>query len=452
MHLEREKREAIARHVWRIVNALPQREAIRESDAAAWVDAVVAKYHEEAIWHATRLGGFGGSEIGVLVRNYQGQRADFGLSAREIVEIKLMRRLPDDDSSHLRRGRENERFHAQKFYEKWTAQRDEHAYNVLKNAKGRRPWMRYSPDDVVRMPFRLVESGGQIQLVRSSENGLWLIDYKAPSVVEPTNKVLFQYAAQLHQGAILCAEQGIELEGMLLSQFDWANWSLKDDVVVWDPDLGKLLLEAGDHYWGFVERGELPPYVVRQAWEPDPSYVEQMRDAARRYAALAALAAAAEERAVSIRQQILQPLSGFRLGNARLEFKDVDGSRLLTISVNRIVDKEQVSRLFTPEQQAACEKAGTSEYDVDAMVSFLKDQGVDVERFKRRKFDADKVVDMALKLGLDPDNLMKEQMIFRVAPHIKDAMREFIAEHYPETDAGSSDEVSEVNRTDEFVR
>jgi len=144
--MEQEARTEVTRRVWDIVNRLPQREAIRESDASTWVDEVVGAHGEAALWHAVRLGGFGGSEIGVLIRNRHGERADHGASAHDIVEAKLMRRAPLEETSHLRRGHENEEIHARRFWQKWNATRDESVYEALKNAKGSHPWMRYSPD------------------------------------------------------------------------------------------------------------------------------------------------------------------------------------------------------------------------------------------------------------------------------------------------------------------
>lgn len=429
--LSDEQRADLVRRVWRVVDALPQREAIRDADARAWIDAVVDAHGDEAMWHATRLAGFGGSEIGVLVRNRQGARADHGMSAHDIVEAKLMRRAPLEDTAHLRRGHDNEAMHAQKFWAKWGAQRDEQAYGALKAMKGSRAWMRYSPDDVVRMPFVLRERNGSLQMVATREPALWLIDYKAPAAVDPSDKVAFQYAAQLHQGAILCAEAGIDLEGMMLSQFDWAGWSLKDDVVEWDPALGQMIVEAGDYYWDFVLRGEVPPYVIREQWDGAESYAQRQREVAQLYAALAALADAAKERAEKVRDRLLAPLASSRLGSAKIEIEGSEG-KLLTITANRVLDKDLASQLLTPQQMAACTKSGSeAEWDADAMARCLREMGVDVERFKRRRLDPDKVFALAAQMGLDPERLVREQLMVRVAPNVKQAMRDYLDEVYP---------------------
>lgn len=435
----------LERRVWRVVNALPQREAIREEDARAWVHEVVRVHGELALWHAVRLGGFGGSEIGALVRNLHGERADHGLSARDIVAAKLMRSTPTQDSAHLRRGRDNEALHAQRFWAKWGAQRDEQAYETLKQAKGSHPWMRYSPDDVVRMPLVLrQDEDGSLRLVRSKKQALWLIDYKAPSQVDPSAKVAFQYAAQLHQGAILAAEAGLALDGMMLSQFDWANWALKDDVVPWDEQLGEDIIRAGDHYWDYVLRAELPPYVVAPKWQDDPNYVQAMTETARTYAALAALADAARERADLLRLRLLQPLAGKRLGSARIDFEDASSGKILTVTAQRVLDKELAQQLLPPEALALCEKK-EAEYDTEAMVRYLRQQGVDLGPFRRRKLDADKVFEVASSLGLDPHRLVKEQIVLRVAPAIKQAMQDYLAQSYPLVSQDTQEQDQEQN-------
>ncbi|MDM7322433.1 MAG: hypothetical protein P3W87_003935 [Gammaproteobacteria bacterium] len=420
----------ISSRVWSIVQALPQREAIDESDAKAWVEEVVARYGDQALWHAKRLEGFGGSEIGALVRNYHGVRAAHH-SAHDIVEEKLMRRVPTVPKSHLVRGLEHEPVHAEYFARKWSARRDEEAYEALKQAKGSHPWMRYSPDDVVRMPAELVQTeDGRLVLQRSKQESLWLIDYKAPSHVTDTPVIPFQYSAQLHQGAILCAETGIDIDGMMLSQFNWEQWALKDDIVLWDENLGRLILEAGDHYWDYVLRGEVPAYVQNPVWTPAPEYIQSHQEVAHQYALLKALSDAAAERAEALRAQILEPLEGCRLSGQRIEFvAPNDQSKKLTVSANRVLDKEAVARLLTPEQMQLCEKKDkATDWDVDAMVQYLTEAGVDVNAFRRRKLDADKVFALMESLGLDAEQVVREQVILRVAPTYKEQMREYVAQ------------------------
>ncbi|PKO59226.1 MAG: hypothetical protein CVU24_15750 [Betaproteobacteria bacterium HGW-Betaproteobacteria-18] len=446
------ERDHTEQKVWTLVDALPQREAIDSSDAKTWVDEVVGAHGEAAIWHAIRLNGFGGSEIGVLVRNQAGERADHQASAHDIVEGKLMRRAPLESTSHLRRGHENEAYHATRFYKKHHAVRDEVAFKVLSEAKGSRAWMRYSPDDVTLKPLMPIvgEDGGITTVHTPGQLHRWLDDYKAPSQVESGDEIAFQYACQLHQGAILCAEAGVEIVGMMLSQFDWANWALKDDVVAWSPEIGQMILEAGDHYWECVLRGEVPPYIRKPALDGMDGYIKDYEAAAQMYANLAALADAAKKRADDIRGVLAAPLEGYKLADVKLPVGLV-GRPALTISAKRMMDRELASKLLTPDQLDAC--AGGSVLDADKMKEALTQLGVDTKPMRKRDLDANKLYSMAAEIGLDPDALVVEQLTFSVDKAIKAQMQAYVDEHYPMAFArpGCEDEasVNEAGHDDE---
>jgi hypothetical protein len=420
----------IRQKVWSLVNALPHRGVILEVDAKSWVDEVVRMHGAMAIWHAIRLNGFGGSEIGVLVRNKAGVRADHQASAHEIIEGKLMRRAPLESSAHMRRGNENEEAHAQRFWAKYGAVRDQAAYDALKNVKGSHPWMRYSPDDMVRMPVAMAQDSEGVwkAVAAPGQTKLWLIDYKAPSSVEESDEIAFQYACQLTQGAILCAEAGIELDGMMLSQFDWANWSLKDDAVLWQEDLGRMVLDAGDHYWQMVLRGEVPPYIRTPKLEGVEQYVTDYAKAAQTYASLAALKDAAEKRAAEIRTLMLEPIGKRRFQDAKLAF-GAGNNAVLSISANKMLDREAALRLLPPEALDRC--GGALAYDEAALVAHLKSLNVDLKPFRKRDLDPVKVYAAAGELGLDADFLVREQLIFRTGKGIKDQMADYIDQHYP---------------------
>jgi hypothetical protein len=420
----------IAAKVWGIVNALPHRGAILESDARAWVDEVVGLHGQAAIWHAIRLNGVGGSEIGVLVRNRAGVRADHQASAHDIVAGKLMRKAPTETSGHMTRGHENEEPHSRRFYAKYGASRDLEAYNALTAAKGRRAWMRYSPDDVVQMPVMLLRDteGVFYPSLRGEHNKRWLIDYKAPSKIDSSDEIAFQYACQLTQGAILCAEAGIELHGMMLSQFDWANWALKDDVVVWDQSLGELVLDAGDYYWDYVLKGQVPDYIRTEEMVGMEEYSQEYLKAADMFANLVALADASKKRAEEIRVTLLEPVKNKRLMGQKITF-GLTGSPILTMGSKQMLDREAVQKAFTPEQLAAC--SGTVTYDEKLMLAHLRSINANLEPFKKYDLDATKVYAMAAKEGLDGEVLVAEQLTLAASKAVKESMATFINENYP---------------------
>lgn len=445
-----EWRDSLVKKIWGMVDTLPQRDLIATSDARHWIEQVVDAHGEAAVWHAIRLNGFGGSEIGVLIRNMAGERADHMVSAKDIVEGKLMRRAPLDDTAHLRRGHENEEPHARRFWDKYGAVRDQEAFDALKAAQGRHLWMRYSPDELVTMPVRLERlDDGRVEAVYDSASSYrWLVDYKAPSVVDQSAKVALQYAAQLHQGAILCHEVGISLDGLMLSQYDWANWALKDDVVPWNPALGQAVLEAGDHYWGCVMRGEIPPHIITPLMQDMEGYQRQMAEVGEIYASLKALEKAASERAEKLRQILSEPLEKVRFAGARLPIDAAAGGRApLTIASQRPIDQSLVMQVFTDEQLQACQ-VGPLEFDRDALEDLARSLGASKEQLraaKKRKLDTDKVFEVAIQAGMDPERFVSERLTFSVDKSVMAEAAAYIEQNYPIPDVPALDEIESLD-------
>ena len=309
------------RRMREIIDGLPQREHLGEVDISLWVREVLRIDPERGAWHATRLSGVGGSEIGVLVRNYAGERADHLESARSIVERKLLKRLPDPPTPAMARGIENEDLHAQRLYKMLGVRRDEASYAALARGRGPRAWMRYSPDDVVIA----VGEAGALPI---------LLDYKAPTEVDQEARISIQYAAQLHMGAIIAAHNGIELGGLMLSQYDWKNWTLKNDDVAYRPDLARLLVEAGDHYWNdFVLRGQVPPYVQSKPLDDVEGFLRENDELIGQIALVKSLSKQMADLSMELEGALKRQLEGRIFNGASI------ADPRLTISAARSVDQ-----------------------------------------------------------------------------------------------------------------
>ena len=375
-----------------IIDGLPQRDLIRDDDYRLWTSEITRRFGDLAVWHATRSGGFGGSQIGALVRNYSGYRADFGGSARDIVNLCLLRTFPDEPTSAMRRGIENEDGHALKFYAKWGVRRDLDAYNKLKSGVGTSVWMRYSPDDVV-----VPEAGG----------ARWLIDYKAPTEVDPSSEVAFQYACQLHLGRLVCQDNGVRIDGMLLSQFDWADWGLKDDQVPYVPELDQLIIEAGNFYWNdFVMRGVAPDYVRKNRLEGTEGLVKEYGDLSTAYAQLAALSTAMEKSKEKLGKELKEKLSALRFGESKLPFE------FATVTAIQQMDVEKLTKVLPAEKIEALTYPGEKTYNTDAMVAYMRQNNIDLAPFVSRsiKLNMPGVYQALVEVGVDADELMKEQL------------------------------------------
>lgn len=405
----------------KIIDGFRHREAIREDDIREWISHVVAEAGEAATWHATRAGGFGGSDIGILVRNFQGARADHQASAHDIVASKLLRAVPNEETGDMRRGHANEPRHAEMYYAKYGAVRDVEAYTKLSKATGLRVWMRYSPDDVVLQPAEVPNPALGGRLLRRL-----LIDYKAPRRVEPDAEIAFQYSCQLHQGAIISAHAGIHLDGLQLSQFDWAGWELKDDYVQYDQELARLILTAGDHYYDYVMRGELPPYVMTPVFSEVDEFVRRYGQKAQMLAQISAMAKAFTDEAERRADELKAELKGTRLAGTKLPMGD------LTVTAVRLLDHEAIAKALTPDELHTVRKVGDRPaYDTAAMVAKLKSLNVDVKQFRTERADPDKAYELLLAKGFDPESMMEEQLRLGVSNFLKQQAQDVVAATYP---------------------
>ena len=410
-----QKLQEIAVKVRSIIDALPHREAIREGDLNHWVEHVVATQQDLAPWHAMRAGGFGGSQIGALVRNFMGHRADHD-SAHDIVSGALLRTVPSEPTGPMRRGIAMEAEHRKWFYRRYSATRDDSAFNTLSKSVGPRLWMRYSPDEVATMPNP--RSMSELTMQR------WLGDYKAPTQVDHAGVVAFQYVCQLHMGRMISIHNGIEIDGMILSQFDWQNWDLKDDIVEFNPALEPLILQAGDHFWAYVERGEVPPYVRKGRLDDAAALVEDISGDAYRLANLKAMGSALEKFEEVLQASVVERASLFRFGNSKL---NIDGN--ISISAVQVFDEDAVRAAIPDEiiDTLPIKKSASGAYSKDLLLARVKQHLAPGEKLNQflspGSFESSALYDALVDAGVDADELVKEQLRVTVSDAVKQEAR-----------------------------
>lgn len=229
---------------------LPQAPRFTDRQAEAWAaewgrqptaDALGGLTLEQ---HLRRLGGFGASEIGVLVEERRGGYSPFA-TARELVARKLLLEFPAPADEHMRRGIAMEPLIREAFLRQTGATRLEGlTRQVAAHSPARHPWMQCTPDDFVELDGRLV-----------------LVDYKAP--VEPLAALSLPYACQLHQIGLIAEDLGYPVDGRALVAWNHPRGRPEVLVCAFDPALATEIVEAGEHYWDCVLRGELPPWPAR---------------------------------------------------------------------------------------------------------------------------------------------------------------------------------------------
>ena len=185
------------------VENLPQFSVIKPDDALRWAYSVDRYHGKRAAWHAKRLGGIGGSEMGAIVSHYRGRRHEGFQSIAHVVEGKLMKRIPAFESFHMRRGNELEPLALQAYLFKTGATVDHAAMAAIQTAK--KPpgyeFMMGNPDLVAIVDGRRV-----------------VVDLKVPSAF--SDEIEFDYEVQLHHYATLANLAGYRIHGLVLAKLD----------------------------------------------------------------------------------------------------------------------------------------------------------------------------------------------------------------------------------------
>jgi len=419
-------REIIKKQLWERLDKLPQRDLIASSDATQWIDYMSNFMPDQAMWHMVRAGGVGGSEIGGLIRNYLGHPADHGFSAHDWALSKLLRKIPEPSHGAMQRGHDMEPIHAERFYRELGVKRDKSLFDRLAQASGKHVWMRYSPDDLVvfENPTQIEQADGPIVL-----SGPVLVDYKAPTSVDEESRISFQYSCQLHQGAILCEEQGIELSGTMLSQFNWAKWSLKNDFVAINPELCDLIKEAGNHYWDYVMRGAIPDYVTKQRFSLDEKLRNDWTQAANRLSQLNAMNTCIGNAADALREQII---SGMGLRNMRMDGQALVFPGALKIASTVSINETKVRQALGEDAlEPLMVKEKAVKYDTDALVQKLKSLDVDVKPYRKlMKLEPSLTFDALVNAGLNPEDFMSENPRMSVEKEIKAMAEDWFKQNF----------------------
>ena len=187
--------------------------------------------------------------------------------------------------------------------------------------------------------------------------------------------------------------------------------------------------EAGEHYWGFVMRGEIPPYINRKRLEINPSLRDRWEDVARTLAQMKAMTAAIEKGAEQLRENLL---IGLGLNDQRLDGQSVSFPDAMNITASTSINEDAVYEVLEPEEiEPLLVKEKTTKYDADAMVAFLKAQGVDVKQFRKQtKIDPALAFEYLAQRGEDPEKFIKETLRINVAPAMKERVQDWYQEGF----------------------
>jgi len=261
--------------VFDTISNLPQVAAIKFRNAHGWILSVTADPtnemfgEEQVLWHAKRLRGFGGSEIGTLVADKLGMYNPF-TSPWEILAGKLMILSPDESNFHTMRGTLLE----DAFRETSIERLEKHTagFKYIENPEMTpdedHPWLVGNPDFVYMMGDRMMVN-----------------DFKIPGRDKATKtgegRVDFDYVAQVHHYmAAMLGKEGIKKAkkglGLLSYNFGSEEPAISEmiDRTLTNkntPELvetiiakGKVVIESEK------ELGEMNPYGAKFSYIPIP--------------------------------------------------------------------------------------------------------------------------------------------------------------------------------------
>jgi hypothetical protein len=221
--------------------ALPQSCHFKPENIQRFLDA--RRDDPRVMWHVKRLSGIGGSEIGVLVAAQRGVPDAFGNTPADIIGEKLLAFEPKKTTIAMRKGIVAETCLRQFFLEDYKAERDMKSIGLLESDSVKMPfeWMRYSPDDIVKI------------------NGhRYLVDYKHPKEASLHDDLHLRYICQLHQGQMILDYNGIKIDGMLLVQYPEHGDDLLVSEIPFDDSIVDDIIKSGQSAWFSVLSGHIP--------------------------------------------------------------------------------------------------------------------------------------------------------------------------------------------------
>ncbi len=340
-------------HLPKMIDALPQRAVISPEARQRWLDGIVRYHGDRAEWHVQRLQGFGGSEIGALLRHELNlSESGFG-NAQRIIEQKLCRRLPERETHHMRRGNELEHLARLAFAYRYGAEQDQEALAAMAKPH-QRPgyeWLVGNPDDILKI-------GGK----------RFLPDYKVPATY--SEGIDYDYTAQLHHYALGAQLRHIPLDGLVLAKLDLApelqeslmtklrNAPLEEvravAKMIADTDVPGLrivahvveqvrslkadILDVGRTYWNdYVLAGQVPDMAPLPRIELNPAQLEDLGRYQQQYAIAHAGLGHLEDVKKDLSGKITKMLDGVDVSKYSLPVTVTNVSQKRTLDPDRII-------------------------------------------------------------------------------------------------------------------
>jgi len=196
----------VKKELFKIIAAVPQIGVIELDHAMAWVEELIkcpvkAIFGEEhMLWHAKRLNGIGGSEIGTIVAH----RFDYDdpfTTRMDIIRDKLMMTPPTEFSEHTLRGNLLE-----DIFDNTVRDR------IIKHTKGFEPIDNFETVKRKKHPWLVGNPDFPYYITGKSGKRLFIDDFKIPGKEKCENyaegELPLGYIAQVHHYALCAGDEG----------------------------------------------------------------------------------------------------------------------------------------------------------------------------------------------------------------------------------------------------
>lgn len=415
-----------------ILATLEQAPVIQQEHASRWLEGIMRYHRSRAEWHAKRLKGIGGSEMGAVLRGLYGIKESGFSTLRRVVEQKLMMRMPEFETIHMKRGTVLEPLARLAFLYRYKAQRDVAAMKATAEAKSKPgyEWLVGNPDDLVIL-----------------NNKRFVTDYKVPNKFD--HDIAYDYSVQLHHYALLSQMAGVKIDGLILAKLDLspelAN-SLVEKMPTMQPEqvheiaktiarmdmpglrvVGMVvdmersmrvdILDAGATAWNdYVVSGVVPPKPREQLVELDDQRMLEIGNLQQQYAMAKAGINYLTKQCKSVEAEITATLQGVDVSDKALPLS------LVKVSPKR-PDKEAIIKEAKALGATPQELADGQVYSVVALLEEIKRlQGDPVapHLFAEPEPSADKAGAYLESLNIDVNDFADDGITLRMSTTKKD--------------------------------
>ncbi len=219
------------------------------------------------MWHINKLDGFTGNDMAALAMEYTGDFYPFG-TATDVIKEKIcvsapeqlfgdgerrMIMLPTVKKKFLKEMAEYELKPYDLAYDK---------IEEFQKAGGipNLPWLKSRPESIYI----------------DKNNEVWLVSFKVPAehstVISAYEDPGLYYKAPLAQDKIFLEQAGVKVHHTAIVPFSTKEMKVYVSEFPVDLEMEKLVVDAGNHYWGCVQRNELP----KRPTGKDYSYIREV--------------------------------------------------------------------------------------------------------------------------------------------------------------------------------